>query len=212
WWIDDCPDPIPACSRNPYRVQSREASLIPCPGESPIIVDVNGDGVRLTGVSSGVYFDLNNDNTTEHLAWTNMTADDAFLSLDRNENGTIDNGNELFGNYSPQPTSEDPNGFLSLAEFDLHENGGNGDGVIDDSDGVFSSLRLWRDGNHNGVSDVGELHTLPSLGVGGISLSYEESTEVDLFGNRFRYSAVVFDESHTRRDGMAWDVWLLVEE
>lgn len=191
-----------------------------CPGQlfdglctpTPILIDVLGNGFELTSLARGVYFDLDLDGVAEPIAWTSASSDDAFLVLDRDGNGKIDDGRELFGDITPQPKppeGDNKNGFLALMEFDNTASGGNGDGIISEHDSIFLSLRLWQDSNHNGVSEQSELHKVEHLGLKTIELDYKESKRTDRHGNKFKYRAKVKDHNDAQMGRWAWDVILV---
>lgn len=227
--VEDCPTPTPTPTAPPpggggwgggyeppqcdpgggttYLLDGQEVGSTGC--YSPLLIDAAGDGYALTDAPGGVTFDLNSDGTPEHLGWTMKGDDDAWLALDRDGNGIIDDGREVFGNFTEQPPSAHPNGFLALAEFDSPLKGGNSDGVIDARDAIFDSLRLWRDSDHDGFSDQGELYELPELDVARLHLDYKESKRVDERGNWFRYRARLDDAKGAKVNRWMWDVFLV---
>lgn len=143
------------------------------PPKDPLIIDLGRKGIELTSLDDGVHFDLDKNGFAEKTAW--IGGEDGFLALDRNGNGKIDNGGELFGDQvTLKDGSTSSEGFEALAELDE-----NGDGVIDKNDSEFANLRVWIDANHNGISESDELKTLDELGITSISLDHANKSETD---------------------------------
>ncbi|GAB3627295.1 Poly(beta-D-mannuronate) C5 epimerase 1 [Pandoraea terrae] len=166
---------------------------------SPLILDLDGDGVETISVKENIHFDHDGNGFAERTGWAGP--DDGLLVWDRNNNGKIDDGSELFGNHTRRTDGRRAdNGFAALSDLDS-----NGDGKFDASDDAFTKLRVWKDANSDGRVSEGELVTLAEAGVRSIDLSYETSTHKDDAGNQHRQTG-----SYTKADGTkggVTDVW-----
>jgi len=141
-----------------------------------------------------VNFDINAVGHTQQIGWTARDADVAFLALDRNRNGRIDDGTELFGNATPlRRGGRASNGFIGLAQYDL-----NGDGVIDSADPIWNDLLLWIDANHNGITDPGELRHITASAITGIDLDYHWTGRRDQSGNHFGFEGSLHEGKAVR--------------
>jgi hypothetical protein len=180
---------------------------------SPLVLSIGDSSLSLTSLVDGVLFDLDADGTLDRTAWTAPSGDDGLLFLDRNGNGRVDDGKELFGEFTPQPETEGVprNGFAALALFDRPANGGNGDGFIGQADRIFAHLRLWTDTSHDGISSPDELRPLGEAGVDALDLTWTESRREDQHGNQLRLTAPLLrDRRGTwRAAGRAWDVYFV---
>ncbi len=157
---------------------------------SPILVSIGSNKYRFTKPSNGVAFDINADGTLDQTSWTRPDSDDAFLVLDRNGNGNIDNGRELFGTATMKSNGQlAANGFEALQDLD---GGLLSDGKIDQHDAVYGQLRMWFDTNHNGWSEPAELVGLAAAGVDSLYVGYEQSQRVDQHGNSFKFKGWAF--------------------
>jgi len=158
----------------------------------PVLLDLQQDGFHLSGPTPAVSFDIDADGSLDRISWTSFGSDDAFLCWDRNQNGVIENGSELFGYATPLWSGRPAKiGYRALAELDQSRMGGNGDGKVDAHDRLFSELCAWIDRNRNGISEPPEMFSLDQVGVVSLRYDYEVLHLVDPFGNRFRYRSEV---------------------
>ena len=171
---------------------------------SPIIIDMNGDGVKTTAQGKHTYFDHDGNGFAENTGW--VDSNDALLVLDRNQNGLIDDGKELFGSNTLLSSGKKAqNGFEALAEFDE-----NRDGVIDTADSVWSRLQLWQDKNQNGLVDEGELLSLSNTQITAIGLNYLKGDKKDENGHEHRETSQVTWADGHQTD--VTDVWFKVDK
>lgn len=165
---------------------------------TPLVLDLNGDGVQTTHLSTGVKFDLNADGHKEATGWA--TGGDGLLTLDLNGDGQVNDGSELFGSSFRLPDgSLAKDGFEALVSLDS-----NHDGAVNGADQLFSSLQVWVDANNDGVSDKGEMHTLKDLGITQFNLDVAKTAELN-HGN-----LIGLNGSYETSDGQSHtiaDVW-----
>lgn len=164
----------------------------------PLVLDLDGDGLEISPLARGVQFDTNGDSIRTATAW--VQADDGLLALDRNGNGAIDSGRELFGDETLLADGKKAaHGFAALAELDVggaaNATGGAGDGVFDAKDAQFTNVRVWRDLNQDGISQANELQTLTDAGIASVKLA---STKTD---TSYGDAQLVQSGSFTRADG-----------
>jgi hypothetical protein len=174
---------------------------------SPIVINFGRGDYQLTGSNSPVLFDMSGTGTPVKMGWTAAGADEAFLWLDRNHNGKVTGGAELFGNFTPLKDGQlAANGFEALREYD-----DNRDGVIDERDAVWGRLMLWRDLNHNGISEPNEITTLAGSGVTRIELGYHWTGRLDVYGNAFKYESTVrlSDDGFRPRPKPVYDIFFV---
>ncbi|HRQ60834.1 MAG TPA: type I secretion C-terminal target domain-containing protein, partial [Alphaproteobacteria bacterium] len=159
---------------------------------SPLVFDLDGDGVELLSNENGVLFDIDNDGTLDQVGWAGK--DDGLLAIDINGDGVINNQSELFGN-----NAQHADGFANLAQYD-----DNGDGKIDALDAAFQNLLIWQDANSDGFSQAGEMFSLVYLNIASISLSAQEVSQT-LEGNQISHiGSFTFNDGST---GEVVDAW-----
>ncbi len=158
----------------------------PCCGPpTPLVLDLNGDGISTTDVSFYPgYFDFNGDGKKELTGWLNEAGGDAFLWIDLDRNGVPTDGRELFGDATVLPDGTlARHGFQALAVYDDPRLGGNDDGRITQRDRVWTHLKLWWDIDHSSTASEGETFGLDEQGVVGISLRFVKRPFADAHDN-----------------------------
>jgi len=169
------------------------------PRKDPLTLDLDNDGLETVAVSSSLLFDHDGDGIKNASGW--IGADDGFLVLDRNGNGTIDNGTELFGDSTPDnngKTTFNPSGKMADGFAALKQEDTNTDGKVDSQDARWSQLRVWRDLNQDGVSQATELFSLGQLGITSFSTTKIANRETLANGNEIADLG-----TYTKADGSA---------
>jgi VCBS repeat-containing protein len=166
--------------------------------DSPLVLDLNGDGVQTVDISHGAMFDLQATGVAQATGW--VDAHDGLLAMDLNNDGKINSGAELFGNSTLLADGQKATtGWTALAQHDS-----NVDGKMDAQDAVFDALMVWQDANGNGLTDTGELRSLKEVGVISINLSHD-STITHQNGNLLQgVSSYKSSDGQTHEVADAW--------
>ena len=174
---------------------------------SPIILDLNNNSITSTSLqTSTAYFDYNGDGIKEHTAW--MEKGDAQLVTDINQDGKINDGSEIFGEFARLPDGTlAKDGYEALAAYDT-----NGDRVIDSKDDAYGDLLLWQDKNSNGKSEEGELTNIQLTDITAINLDIKEGITFEqtrengnIIIHETNYSTINGDDGIIRDVGFAYD-------
>ncbi|MEX2961551.1 hypothetical protein [Microbulbifer sp. TYP-18] len=165
----------------------------PCTYTDPIVIDLGADGIEFAAPGKGVRFDISANGRPAHIQWVMAGGNEAFVVLDRNDNGIVDDGSELFGNATELHDGSGTlaaNGFLAMAQYDSPLLGGNDDGMLSEADVIWSDLKLWLDKNADGVSDVDEIMSLAESGVESLpTIPRKNPNRHDAAGNLMPYWA-----------------------
>nr|WP_282553362.1 hypothetical protein [Providencia sneebia] len=162
--------------------------------KTPLVIDLNGNGVQTLADSFGVSFDFDGKGTQSQTGWVHP--DDGLLVWDKNKDGLINHGEELFGDNSVLNNhTKAKDGFSALAELDS-----NSDNAIDKIDSLWSELKVWQDKNSDGISQVHELNTLDNLGIQSIELKKKETNYFDDNGNFHKLMTKVNWSNGTQTD------------
>jgi phage tail protein X len=165
---------------------------------TPLVLDLNNNGINTQSIEKGVKFDIFGTGQDVQTGW--VSGGDGLLVMDRNHDGSINGGAELFGEGTTLANGQKAsNGYAALSELDA-----NSDGSISAADKTFSDLMVWVDGNSDGVSQAGELHSLSSLGIASLDLKAQGASATDN-GN-----LIGLTSNYTTTDGQTHemaDVW-----
>jgi hypothetical protein len=185
-WSSAQPPGRPWPSQVVARSDSQPPATYPKPAVNcPTVVSIDPNSqYTFTGVQDGVLFDVDGDGNLEQVSWTAPATDVAFLALDRDLNGRVTNGLELIGDHTLPGATNGPHALLQLAANPATT------ALLDSDDPLFSRIRLWRDANHNGISEPGELRAADQE-LSTIGLGYERHRRIDVHGNRSRFRGFV---------------------